>query len=169
MFTDKFGQVVLDEDDICNHFLCNPSSPLHKVQVSEPFLISTYELELENPPILEEYIPVDCSVEEYDRACQSVWLMPVEYETFDIVTFLIEKCDTEEQLQRVGHELIEYEKRNLVPMLRYMKFLVDTAHTNNVVLGVGRGSSVSSYVLFLIGVHCVDSIFYDLDIKEFLK
>jgi len=40
---------------------------------------------------------------------------------------------------------------------------------NNLVWGVGRGSSVSSYLLYLIGVHKVDSYKYRLDIKEFLK
>ena len=40
---------------------------------------------------------------------------------------------------------------------------------NNIVWGVGRGSSVSSYVLFLMGVHKVDSMKYNLDIKDFLK
>jgi DNA polymerase III alpha subunit len=40
---------------------------------------------------------------------------------------------------------------------------------NNIVWGVGRGSSVSSYVLYLLGVHRVNSLYYDLDIHEFLR
>jgi DNA polymerase III alpha subunit len=40
---------------------------------------------------------------------------------------------------------------------------------NNIVWGVGRGSSVASYVLFLIGIHKVDSLYYDLPIEEFLR
>jgi DNA polymerase III alpha subunit len=39
----------------------------------------------------------------------------------------------------------------------------------NIVWGVGRGSSVASYVLFLIGTHKVDSVKYELDFNEFLK
>ena len=35
--------------------------------------------------------------------------------------------------------------------------------------GVGRGSSVASYILYLIGVHRIDSIKYNLDWKEFLR
>jgi DNA polymerase III alpha subunit len=34
---------------------------------------------------------------------------------------------------------------------------------------VGRGSSVASYVLFLIGVHKIDPIKYELPIEEFFK
>jgi len=47
--------------------------------------------------------------------------------------------------------------------------MVDTFRKNNVVWGVGRGSSVSSYVLYLLGVHRVDSIKYKLNINEFLR
>jgi len=34
---------------------------------------------------------------------------------------------------------------------------------------VGRGSSVASYCLYLLGVHKINSLKFDLDIKEFLK
>jgi DNA polymerase III alpha subunit len=54
-------------------------------------------------------------------------------------------------------------------LLFYLKYLVDAMRENKIVWGVGRGSSVASYVLYLIGVHRIDSIKYDLDIKEFLK
>jgi DNA polymerase III alpha subunit len=50
-----------------------------------------------------------------------------------------------------------------------MKYLVDTLRKNIIVWGVGRGSSVASYILYLIGVHRIDSLYYDLDIAEFLK
>ncbi len=40
---------------------------------------------------------------------------------------------------------------------------------NEVIWGVGRGSSVASYVLYLIGIHKVDSMYYDLPINEFLR
>ena len=62
-----------------------------------------------------------------------------------------------------------YKKFNLYPVLRYLIYLVNLMRENNIVWGVGRGSSVSSYVLFLIGVHKVNSIEFDLDINEFLR
>jgi DNA polymerase III alpha subunit len=57
----------------------------------------------------------------------------------------------------------------MIIVLKFLKYLVDVCNTNNIVLGVGRGSSVASYCLYLLGVHCIDSIKYELDIKEFLK
>jgi DNA polymerase III alpha subunit len=57
----------------------------------------------------------------------------------------------------------------LIPVLRAMKYVVDTLRSNNIVWGVGRGSSVASYVLFIIGVHKIDSVKYKLPINEFFK
>lgn len=95
--------------------------------------------------------------------------MPEQYKTMDIAAWLLNQCSEQAQLQRVGQELLMYQERNLFPLLCYLKYLVDTMRENNIVWGVGRGSSVASYVLYLIGIHKIDSIYYDLDIEEFLK
>lgn len=70
---------------------------------------------------------------------------------------------------RVEEELALYKARNMYSVLQLMIYIVDTMRKSNIVWGVGRGSAVSSYVLYLIGIHKVDSIKYNLDIKEFLK
>ena len=57
----------------------------------------------------------------------------------------------------------------MINLLYYLKYLIDTMRKNNIIWGVGRGSSVSSYVLYLLGVHKVNSLKYHLDIKEFIK
>jgi DNA polymerase III alpha subunit len=57
----------------------------------------------------------------------------------------------------------------MMDMLFFIKYLVDTLRKNKIIWGVGRGSSVASYVLYLIGVHKVDSIKYNLPIEEFFK
>jgi DNA polymerase III alpha subunit len=57
----------------------------------------------------------------------------------------------------------------MIPMLKTMKYVVDTLRANDVVWGVGRGSSVASYVLHIIGVHKIDSIKYNIPIEEFFK
>ena len=62
-----------------------------------------------------------------------------------------------------------YQERNMFTLLKYLKYLVDTMRQNNIVWGVGRGSSVASFVLFLIGIHKINSLYYDLPIDEFLK
>jgi DNA polymerase III alpha subunit len=72
-------------------------------------------------------------------------------------------------LRRMAEELAAYEERGLIDLLRYMIYLVDFMRENNIVWGVGRGSSVASYVLYLIGVHRIDSVHYGLDWREFLR
>jgi DNA polymerase III alpha subunit len=74
-----------------------------------------------------------------------------------------------EELARVDQELLLFIQHGMFDVLFYLKYLVDTMRENNIVWGVGRGSSVASYVLYLIGVHKIDSIKYKLDINEFLK
>ena len=95
--------------------------------------------------------------------------MPVWYKELDIAAWVLTQCQTQEQLQRCGNELIMFQERDLFDLLRYLKYLVDTMRENNIIWGVGRGSSVASYVLFLIGIHRIDSMFYNLSIDEFLR
>ena len=74
-----------------------------------------------------------------------------------------------EELQRAGEELLLYQERNLFNLLRYLKYLVDVMKKNHLIWGVGRGSSLASYVLYLLGVHRINSMYYDLDPREFLR
>ncbi len=110
-----------------------------------------------------------CSVPEFHTQNQSRWHMPDEYRDMDIAEHILSLCTKQEQLQRVGEELLLYQQHDLFDLLRYMKYLVDVMRENNVIWGVGRGSSVASYVLYLLGVHRIDSMYYDLDPQEFLR
>jgi DNA polymerase III alpha subunit len=87
----------------------------------------------------------------------------------DILDWLYQRCPTPEIRERVVEELRLFAKHDMIPVLKTMKYIVDTLRANNIVWGVGRGSSVASYVLFLLGVHKIDSLYYNLDIDEFLK
>jgi DNA polymerase III alpha subunit len=96
------------------------------------------------------------------------WSIPEEYKNLNIEQFLINQCP-EENLDRLLQELELYRKNEMLSMLRTMKYVVDTLRKNNIVWGVGRGSSVASYALYLIGIHKIDSVKYDLPIGEFFK
>ena len=105
---------------------------------------------------------------EFDKANQAQWFMPEDY-CPNLVEMLYSMCTTPEQTDRVSKELELYIQHGMFDLLYYLKYLVDTMRENKIVWGVGRGSSVSSYVLFLIGIHKVDSLKYGLDISEFLR
>lgn len=98
----------------------------------------------------------------------SNWLMPESYKSMDIEKFLVSICPKENQ-DRLLQELELFRKNNMVCLLKAMKYLIDTFRNHNIVWGVGRGSSVASYVLYLIGVHKIDPIKYDLPLAEFFK
>lgn len=95
--------------------------------------------------------------------------IPERFKQIDIPEHLLSLVQTSQERERVEHELALFEARNLYPVLQLMIYIVDTMRKHNVVWGVGRGSSVASYCLYLLGVHKVDSIKYNLDIREFLK
>ena len=107
---------------------------------------------------------------DYDTACQSNWHMPEEYKTLDIEAWIWEQTPPwDPQHTRVIEELSAFKERNMMDLLRWLKYFVDTCNKNNVVWGVGRGSSVASYILYLIGVHHIDSVKYNLNWQEFLR
>jgi DNA polymerase III alpha subunit len=96
------------------------------------------------------------------------WFIPNDY-CPNLTEMLYALCETDAQRDRVSQELELYIKHGMYDILHVMKYIVDTLRENNVVWGVGRGSSVASYVLYLIGVHKIDSIKYKLPIEEFFK
>lgn len=112
--------------------------------------------------------------EDFDRI--NTYLIPKHYLDIDVEDYVrklvlngVGGTDNAEASQRVDMELTEYKARNLYPVLKVLIYIIDTMRRNNLVWGIGRGSSIASYVLFLLGVHKVNSIKYNLDIKEFLK
>ena len=109
------------------------------------------------------------TIEEYDDKHSQIWKTPKEYKQIDIENWLLSRCLNQIQKDRVHEELNMYEERNLYPLLKHLIFLVEHFRKNDVIWGIGRGSSVASYVLYLIGIHKVDSIKYNLDITEFLR
>lgn len=168
MRTDIYGQVILNENDLCDLYLKDPEKTFYNT-LSEDFIEFSDTLNLSSVPNITTYTDPKVSVAEFDRNNQNNWHMPAEYKELDIAKYVLDLCNTEEELQRVGEELLLFQERDLFDLLRYMKYLVDIMRNNNIVWGVGRGSSVSSFVLYLIGIHKINSLYYDLSIDEFLK
>jgi hypothetical protein len=168
MITDKYGQQIYDEQDLCNLYLSDPNIRLKNVLVSDPISFDP-NLNLDHIPKIIQYTVSDQTIDDFDSSNRQNWFIPDAYKDFDIAKFVLEQCASEPELQRAGEELILYQDRNMFMLLRYLKYLVDTMRSNKVVWGVGRGSSVSSFVLYLIGVHKINSLYYDLSITEFLK
>lgn len=104
-----------------------------------------------------------------DSILQNTWLMPSEYQHLDIEHLLLAKCNTKTEYDRTFLELSIFKKKQMLNLLRFLHYLVNTAKENKILIGIGRGSSVASFCLFLLGVHKINSIKYDLNFNDFLK
>jgi DNA polymerase III alpha subunit len=153
------GQSVFDDNDIFELLYTNELDILEKIIAESSQDVERLEffsnLKIQNSSQL-------------NLENQKKWLMPKEYKNFDIEGFLVHVCP-KENYQRLIEELQEYRARNMLDLLRWLKYFVDVSRKHNIVWGVGRGSSVASYTLFLIGVHKIDSVKYKLNWKEFLR
>ena len=108
------------------------------------------------------------------------WNLSDEYKKININDYVLDKlndealiyhlCDDDVRLRvaRIIQELQIYTQLHLIDLLKTLIYIIDVFNRDNVVWGVGRGSSVSSYVLYLIGVHDIDSVLYDLNFNDFL-
>jgi DNA polymerase III alpha subunit len=157
---DNKGNMFLEEDDIIELMLLNKQA---KILPKNSASFSLFEVTCKNYGI-DSPFKLDTPVEGI------TWNMPENYRNIDVSEFIKNKHALNvQQWARVNLELAEFEKRNLTDLLRFLIYMVDILRSNNIVYGVGRGSSVASYVLFLIGIHRIDSYKFNLDIKEFLK
>lgn len=169
----KYGQVQISEDELFAALYTNKVHNLQMVNLDNVRTIDQFNRARDtNGDKFSNLVPLkelNITVEEFDRINQDNWFMPPEYKTFDIVTWLFDQCKTPTESARVAEELELYVQFNMIAVLQYLKYLVDTMRANKILWGVGRGSSVASYCLYLMGIHKINSIVYELDIKEFLK
>lgn len=171
MQLDKYSRRIIHESDLIKLLYNNPTTDLSLVYLDDPnkhnHAIAVNYSYLSK---INELLHINLTVEDWHKQNQTNWHMPEEYKNFDIAAWILNECrSNENELQRCGQELLEYSARDLLPLLQYLKYLVDTMRKNNVVWGVGRGSSTASFVLYKIGVHRINSIEYQLPLEEFFK
>ena len=172
MIQNKYGEQIYNESDIVD-LLMSGRKPveLHRMYVDNTVNIENISKLVDEFPnwIPHTFTDEPESIVDWDAAQQTQWRMPAEYKDLDIAEYVLGLCNSEAELQRVGEELLLYQGRGLFDLLRYLKYLVDVMTENRVIWGVGRGSSVASYILYKLGVDRIDSMFYKLDIEEFLR
>ena len=173
MKQNNYGEIIFSEDDVCDLIMQGRNvSSFQGMLVDDSVDLEKAALLLDCVPALINYNTLNDkteSIQEFDRRLQQNWHMPDSYKQLDIAQHILDLCTTDTELQRCGHELLLYQERDLFDLLRFLKYLVDTMSEHQVIWGVGRGSSVASYVLYKLGVHRIDSMFYDLDPSEFLR
>lgn len=159
---DSKGNMYIEEDDIIELMLQNRQAKIlpRDVETFKLFDSTCKTYGIKNPFV--QVKPLEDALD---------WCLPEPWATIDIAEHLqsLVPINDTARWHRINMELAEFEQRDLLDLLRFLMYLVHTMRANNIVYGVGRGSSVASYVLYLIGIHRIDSFKYNMDIKEFLK
>ena len=164
------GDCVYDEQSIIEHLYQHPSADISQfyIEDTKQYLTALQELGIDLPAIQGEpkhnEKPAD-----FDQRLQSQWHMPDSYKQIDVLQYLLDRCQSDQERERVKTEYELFQKKNFTKVLQFLIYFVDTLRANNVVWGVGRGSSVASFCLFLIGVHKINPLLYNLDHREFLR
>lgn len=121
---------------------------------------------------------MDCNLDPLlmaDKPCfdnvqwYECWNTPEPWASISVLDYCIDRCTDDEQRIRVCEEYKLFEEREMIPVLRHLIWMVQNMRERGIFWGVGRGSSVSSYILYIIGINRINPMQFDLDIKEFLK
>jgi len=170
----KYGEMVFNEIDVTDLLMQGRDlGSLKGMLVDDTVDIEKIVRFVEHFPTT--FIPYtfteadDIAIPDWDYEKQQTWHMPQSYKDMDIAEYILNLCKNDAELQRCGEELLLYQHHDLFNLLRYLKYLVDVMKENHVIWGVGRGSSTASYILYKMGVHRIDSLFYNLSITEFLR
>ena len=166
---DKYSRQVLSENQAVEMLYADPKLDVTNLCLEDGDQFNRASKKLHLNMFITQLDEIGVDVEQYHKQNQNNWQMPEKYKQLDIAEYLLKLCTTDAELQRVGTELLLYQERNMFDLLRFLVYIVDVMREQDIVWGVGRGSSVASYVLYLIGVHKIDSLYYDLDIAEFLR
>lgn len=167
MYTTDSNIVIFEDRDIFDTLYQNNNvafeqiSVLDSTEISNLIQVSGLQFNVISENNLE--------IQKNDKERQQLWFIPPSYKNLNIRKWVIQQCNTSDEIIRANQELVEFEKRNMVGLLQWLKYFVDSCISRNIIIGVGRGSSVSSFVLYKIGVHKIDSLKYNLDWREFLR
>ena len=169
-YIDNNGEIILDDKAVFDLLYQGTDLTNVKCKRSEDLeiynsIIDDYDLDM---PKLQFTISTEDN-KAYIQKCLDNWFIPDKYKNINPYNYIRELAKTQEEIDRVELEIQMFEERNMKNVLCFMIFFVDFMRENNIVWGVGRGSSVASYCLYLLGVHKVNSLTHKLDIKEFLK
>ena len=171
MKIDEYGAVFLTADELFNSIYSGKIKNFQNLYIDDAAASqfnNSKNINRDTISSIDVYQKPTQSANDVDKLNQQDWFMPYNY-CPDLIQQLYAMCATDEQKDRVSLELELFIQHNMLDLLYYLKYLVDTMREHKIVWGVGRGSSVASYCLYLIGVHKIDSLKYNLDIKEFLK
>ena len=163
------GDVIFTEQDAIDLLYTDPNFNISKLffDQTDQYTSNLKELGIDLPII--NIAPSRGPLKEFDEKNINNWHMPEKYYQINVLEWLLDKCQNDKERSRVQMEYDLFEQKRFIRVLQFLIYFINTLRANNMVWGVGRGSSVASFCLFLIGVHKINPMFYNLDITEFLR
>ena len=165
------GSVSVKPTQVLDYVSKVPSGKLHVTKLNDDVI------GYNNMVASKEELNVKSELGILDRK----WNLPQEYNEINVFQYIIDKFEKtaiqdelsdsefDERLTRVSTEYKHFKKKKLIPLLRTLIYVINTFERKKIVWGPGRGSSVSSYMLYVLGVHDVDSVLFGLNITDFLR
>ena len=163
------GDCIFTEQDAIDLLYTNPDFDISKLFFDN---IEQYNQSIKNTgidlPKIKKIVD-NLDVATFDQQQINNWYMPQKYYEINVLQWLLDKCQNDEEKMRVQTEYSLFEKKKFIKVLQFLIYFIDTLRANNIIWGVCRWSSVASFCLFLIGVHKINPLQYNLDYTEFLR
>jgi len=140
---------VMDHDDVRRYNMKHPDQILHIGHMSG---------KAEAPPVKAYRFNIPEQITELDLD---------QYLVEKLVDKFPEMPDV--YVDRLCLEMEMMRDREMEELLRVLIYMYEKFQSHGLVYGIGRGSACASLVLYLIGIHMVDPILYDIPIGEFLR
>lgn len=174
---DLEDRYVLDDGSVVLRRKALLSCIRNDVETSLLTAEKTKEVERHNKlskPAKRIHIAVADDVPGVIPAWRYEWPTPEPYRSDDLLLVCSDRLQqlnltTDPYYLRLAQEIAEIEDREMEGFIRHVWFVCADMDRRKVVRGVGRGSSCACLVLFLLGVHHVDPVFYDIPMTEFFK
>ena len=163
------GDCIYTEQDAIDLLYTNPIFDISKLYFDNPKQYNISIMDTGLPLKKLQNVPSRPAPNVFDEDMINNWYMPMKYSNIDVKEYLLKKCQTQEERDRVEQEYKLFEQKDFIRVLQFLIYFIDTLRANNIIWGVGRGSSVASFCLFLIGVHKINPLQYNLDYTEFLR
>ena len=121
-----YGQAILSADNLRELLLQGKNiSHLNVISSEEIELFEKYQSELLQETITFLNAPEEnLTFDEFHQKCAEEWIFPVIYQQIDVKRWLLDKCSSQAQIDRVNQEYALYEERDLIMLLRLFIFLV---------------------------------------------
>lgn len=172
----KLGNRVIDKQGNVVYFDDALIELLYQEEIPEGVLFpeNNKDVQLFNQYSYKNFDDVYYKIPERIKTLEerkNTWFYPEKYDEINLEEYFNNLVQNYPQSykDRVVEELRLCKEKDMEKFLRFCLYFSDMIKEKDFVVGVGRGSSSASLLLFLLQIHLIDPIKYELNIREFLK